>query len=572
MLRTVISLVLISTLAACGGGGGSDSTPTAPPPPPPPPPPAMSEPEPADENIIANGGFEDDASGSQPSGSWRVSTDDGKATFQVIESTEGENAYSGTKAIEVVVNEVAAQAFNIELVHGPIEVESGQTYDYSFWVKGEADKRLNFTAGLTAEENFAELQREEITTTGDWQEITMSVTVGGNSTMINLPTHFSFDGNIGATFYLDELRLVPGDTPPVDTDYSEVDVPSLKALSPNDMPIGVAVPAGSAGNSVLQSTPRSDIVKAHFNQITAENIMKMDSMQPSQGNFAFTDANALVNFAAENNISVHGHALVWHNQMPQWMRNFDGDKAAWIAMMETHAETVAAHFESLGDTVVSWDVVNEAFSDNGAAYTGEQGGYRGLTESGGQDSPWFDNIGPEYIELAFIKAREADPDADLYYNDYSMIGGGQKFEAARAMIVDFLARDIPISGIGFQTHNPLNFPSISSIRATLQSAVNIDPSIKIKITELDVRIQRNGATVLSAELAEQQKQYYRDIVAAYLDIVPVAQRGGISVWGITDGDSWIPDVFPSEAWPLLFFDDFTPKPALQGFADGLQAE
>jgi GH35 family endo-1,4-beta-xylanase len=102
--------------------------------------------------------------------------------------------------------------------------------------------------------------------------------------------------------------------------------------------------------------------------------------------------------------------------------------------------------------------------------------------------------------------------------------------------------------------------------------VNIDPSIKIKITELDVRIQRNGATVLSAELAEQQKQYYRDIVAAYLDIVPVAQRGGISVWGITDGDSWIPDVFPSEAWPLLFFDDFTPKPALQGFADGLQAE
>jgi GH35 family endo-1,4-beta-xylanase len=559
-------LVVIFSISACGGGGGSDGAVQTPTPVPAPVPAPAPVPTPVPESIIINGGFEDDTADSQPTGSWNVVTDNGKAVIKVIESTEGNNTHTGSKALEVVVNEIGDTAFAIEVVHGPIEVTAGQRYDLSFWVKGDTGKKANFTVGLTEQDSFAQLASEEIETNGDWQEITINF--GANATMIRIPVHFSIEGNQGgATFYLDDLALIEGDTPAVDTNYSAVDVPSLKALAPDNLVIGVAVPAGSAGDSVLTSTPRADIVKAHFNQITAENIMKMDSMQPSAGSFMFDDANALVAFAETNDITVHGHALVWHNQMPTWMRNFNGEKADWIEMMETHAETVAAHFHSLGNTVVSWDVVNEAFSDNGSADS--QGGYRGITESGSQDSPWYDNIGPEFIELAFRKAREADPDADLYYNDYSIIGGGRKFNAVRAMMVDFVERGVPITGLGFQTHNPLNFPSINDIRATLQSAVDIAPSIKIKITELDVRIQKNGALVLSSSSADQQKQYYKDIVEVYLEVVPPAQRGGISVWGITDSDSWIPDVFPNEDWPLLFFDDFTPKPALQGFADGL---
>ncbi|MGB6153567.1 MAG: endo-1,4-beta-xylanase, partial [Pricia sp.] len=251
--------------------------------------------------------------------------------------------------------------------------------------------------------------------------------------------------------------------------------------------------------------------------------------------------------------------------VPQWMRDFIGDRDAWIAMMETHVSTVAGHFQTLGETVVSWDVVNEAFNDTG--------GYRGSSpdDTGSQGSIWYDNIGVDYIELAFRTAREADADADLYYNDYNLLFGGEKFDLAVAMINDFQARGVPIDGLGFQAHISLNAPSITQIRQTLEQAVNIEPAIKIKITELDVRVNNtNSSQVFTSEMAEAQKAYIHDVVEAYLDVVPPAQRGGITVWGIHDGDTWLIDFLGRIEWPLLFLENLEPKPALQGFADALE--
>jgi GH35 family endo-1,4-beta-xylanase len=370
----------------------------------------------------------------------------------------------------------------------------------------------------------------------------------------------------------DNVSVIPEPetpAPEVPEEFSEVTATSLKALAPG-LNIGVAVPAGGNSNSVINSPESKTVIQQYFNQLSAENIMKQASLQPQEGVFFYNDSDELVQYANDNSLTVHGHVLVWHSQIADWMKNFVGEKADWITMMENHVTQVATHFEEAGDndTVTSWDVVNEAFMDNGE-YRGEK-----TTNEGDDASVWYENIGEEFIPLAFTAARAADPDADLYYNDFNLIWSSDKLGAVINMVKNMQADGVPIDGIGFQAHISVNSPDISTIRAQMQKVVDIRPKIKLKITELDVRMNNDNSTdytTLTAARAEEQKQYYHDIVEAYLDIVPEEQRGGITVWGIVDGDSWLQNFpAPTVEWPLLFNDDFTPKPALQGFADALE--
>ncbi|WP_233267320.1 endo-1,4-beta-xylanase [Paraglaciecola sp. L3A3] len=354
----------------------------------------------------------------------------------------------------------------------------------------------------------------------------------------------------------DNESSVPEDPDPeVPEEFSDVTVTSLKALA--NFPIGVAVP-----ESLLSDTAHQDVVIQHFSQLSSENDMKMDAMHPSETTFNFTKADALLSFADANNLTVHGHVLVWHSQIPDWMRNFSGDTNAWVAMMENHVTTIATRYAGRLET---WDVVNEAFNEDGT--------YRG--SAAGDDSVWYTNIGESFIPKAFTAARAADADVDLYYNDYNLIWNNDKLDGVINMVNDMQADGVPIDGIGFQSHITVNSPDISTIRAQFQKVVDIRPKIKLKITELDVRMNNEGGaalTTFTAARAEVQKQYYFDIVQAYLDIVPEDQRGGITVWGTNDGDSWLQNFpAPTVEWPLLFNDDFTPKPSLQGFADALEA-
>ena len=337
-------------------------------------------------------------------------------------------------------------------------------------------------------------------------------------------------------------------------EYSEVTVTSLKALA--DFPIGVAVPAGNAGNSLLSSPERQDLVVQHFSELTAENIMKMDAMHPSEDSFNFIHADELLSFAANNELTVHGHVLVWHSQIPDWIRDFDGDSTAWVAMMENHVTQIATRYSGQLET---WDVVNEAFNEDGS--------YRGSAD--GDDSVWYKNIGESFIEKAFIAARAADADVDLYYNDYNISWNDAKLDAAVAMAADFQARDIPINGIGFQMHISADGPDKATFSKQLQKVVDL--GLKVKITELDLRMNEANGSAFTPEIAELQKKRYFDVVSAYLETVPAAQRGGVSVWGLIDADSWLIDFWDSVDWPLMFNDDYTPKPALQGFADALEA-
>ncbi len=343
-----------------------------------------------------------------------------------------------------------------------------------------------------------------------------------------------------------------------------INVPNLYVLAPMNMPVGVAVPAGGLNNSVLTSMDRQAIVNDHFSQITAENIMKPSYVHPTENTFFFDDVDALVNYAASQGKTVHGHVLIWHNQLPNWMNNFAGDAVAWTGMMNNHIDQLASRYAT-GNIVVSWDVVNEAFSDS----DNDQDGLYDL-----RSTIWLDNIGAGYLAAAYRAAAAADPDADLYYNDYNIAGVPAKLNAVLDLVDQFQndPSPVPIHGIGFQMHVSLTWPDINQVRDSF--ALAVATGLKIKISELDVTVNTDGSgnpmslTELTDAVALQQRDRYEAIVAAYIDEVPESQRGGISVWGIADLDSWRRANTDFE-WPLLFDDQLAPKPALQGFADGL---
>ncbi len=333
-----------------------------------------------------------------------------------------------------------------------------------------------------------------------------------------------------------------------------------------DFPVGVAVSAANDTYSIMQgpwSAGEQQVIEQHFSSITAANIMKMSYLQPEQGVFTFDDADALVDYALSHGIAVHGHTLVWHSdyQVPTWMTSFVGTKAEWLQVIADHATGVVTHFQG---QLVSWDVVNEAFEDSGS--------YR--------NSLFYQNMQEDYIEAAFVAARAADPGVDLYYNDYGIESPGAKLDAVVAMATDFKARGIPINGIGMQTHIFMDWPSINDFKASMQAVVDLD--LKVRISELDIPINNpfdgsysypgNYEAVLTQALAEQQKLRFCEVVAAYLEVVPENLRGGITVWGVFDRETWVKAVFFNnnhEEWPLLFNHDLEPKPAAQGVGDAL---
>lgn len=338
-----------------------------------------------------------------------------------------------------------------------------------------------------------------------------------------------------------------------------------------DFPIGAAVSNNDAPSiDILKNTKEQAIVEKHFDQMTAGNIMKMSYLQPTQGNFNFDNADAFIDYAISKDMTVHGHALVWHSdyQVPGFMKNWTGSAGDFITAVETHVTTVVNHFKTSGN-VVSWDVVNEALDDNTPS------NFR-------TDSAFYTKSGNSavYIEKAFIAARAADPNVELYYNDYNIDQNNAKTTKLVEMITDFQSREIPLDGVGFQMHIFMDYPSIANISAAMKKVV--DKGLKVKITELDIAVNNpynsnwpnNKITTFTEATALAQKKRYCEVVKAYLDTVPVSQRGGITVWGTTDSSTWLTgsiSAYNGEAlaWPLLFDGSYNEKPALQGFADAL---
>ncbi|MGA4983313.1 endo-1,4-beta-xylanase [Streptomyces sp. GESEQ-13] len=286
---------------------------------------------------------------------------------------------------------------------------------------------------------------------------------------------------------------------------------------------GVAI----ASNRLSDSTYTS-IANREFNSVTAENEMKIDATEPQRGQFNFSNADRIYNWAVQNGKQVRGHTLAWHSQQPSWMQSLGGSSLRQ-AMID-HINGVMAHYKG---KIAQWDVVNEAFADG---------------SSGARRDSNLERTGSDWIEVAFRTARAADPNAKLCYNDYNVENWTwAKTQAMYRMVKDFKQRGVPIDCVGFQSHFNSGSPYNSNFRTTLQefAALGVD----VAITELDIQ----GASPTT-------------YAAVVNDCLAVSRCLGVTVWGVRDMDSW-----RSSDTPLLFNNDGSKKQAYTAVLNALNA-
>ena len=347
----------------------------------------------------------------------------------------------------------------------------------------------------------------------------------------------------------------------------------LKDLYADHFLVGNILAGGIDGNSLFrQDKEELALLLGEFNCLTAENSMKMQYVQPEEGVFNFKSSDALLHIADKAGMEVVGHALVWHHQVPHWIfKDSEGNpvsREVLIQRMKDHIFEVVGRYKG---KIKYWDVVNEAVDlryENGK----QVAFYR--------ESPWYTIIGEDYIELAYQFAHEADPNALLLYNDYSMTDL-VKTQFVADMVSELKGKGIPIHGIGMQGHWHLEWPSSRNLRKALDilSAVNV----KVSISELDLRVLPHpketemGADIrlnierlneldpytkgIPEKMLKKQAKKYASLFKVFLEYSDVIER--VSFWGVVDHHSWLRDwpVKGRTVYPALFDRDYSPKPA-----------
>nr|WSW70620.1 endo-1,4-beta-xylanase [Streptomyces sp. NBC_00995] len=284
---------------------------------------------------------------------------------------------------------------------------------------------------------------------------------------------------------------------------------------------GTAISSGRLSDSTYTT-----VAGREFNMVTAENEMKIDATEPQRGQFNFTSADRVYNWAVQNGKQVRGHTLAWYSQQPGWMQSLSGSTLRQA--MTDHINGVMSHYKG---KIAQWDVVNEAFADG---------------SSGARRDSNLQRSGNDWIEVAFRAARAADPAAKLCYNDYNVEDWTwAKTQAMYSMVRDFKQRGVPIDCVGFQSHFNSGSPYNSNFRTTLQNFAAL--GVDVAITELDIQ----GAPAST----------YANVTN---DCLAVSRCLGITVWGVRDSDSW-----RAEQTPLLFNNDGSKKSAYTAVLNAL---
>ncbi len=341
---------------------------------------------------------------------------------------------------------------------------------------------------------------------------------------------------------------------------------TLKEAFKNDFMIGAALNS----NQIFEKDTRgAEIVRTHFNSITPENILKWALVHPRPDKYDFAASDRFVEFGEKHGMFIVGHTLVWHNQTPRWVFEDEQgkpvDRETLLSRMREHIFTVVGRYKG---RIKGWDVVNEALNQDGTM----------------RQSPWFKIIGEDYLVKAFQFAHEADPNVELYYNDYDLELPAKRAGAVK-LVKNLLAAGVTVSGVGLQNHNLMDWPSVADEDATIAAFSAL--GLKVHITELDVdvlpRTTKPGADyavdtpvtpklnpyvdrlpdTMQAALAKR----YAELFKVYLKHRNSIER--VTFWGVADGDSWLNN-WPMKGrrnYPLLFDRLGQPKPALDAVID-----
>jgi endo-1,4-beta-xylanase len=337
--------------------------------------------------------------------------------------------------------------------------------------------------------------------------------------------------------------------------------PALKEVFQGMFLIGTAMnPAQVRG----QDAKGAAIVQKHFNTITAENAMKWERIHPAPGRYEFELADEFVAFGEKNQMFIVGHTLVWHCQTPRWVfetaSGQPADRTTLLERMREHISTVVGRYKG---RVKGWDVVNEALEEDGSL----------------RASPWLKIIGEDYVDKAFEYAHEADPAAELYYNDFSL-ENRPKRNGAIALVKQLREKGIHVTGVGSQGHYKMDWPEPSQITEMVTDFAGV--GVTVMITELDVDLLPNpvgyqGADVsfriesrpewnpyakgLPDKMQQTLADRYGELFDAFVGQKQHLRR--VTFWGVHDKASWLNNwpVPGRTSYPLLFDAVGQPKPA-----------
>ncbi|MFD2034600.1 endo-1,4-beta-xylanase [Belliella marina] len=335
---------------------------------------------------------------------------------------------------------------------------------------------------------------------------------------------------------------------PIVEDPEEIPEPSLENIK-----LKAKFGIGSAVTNSELNGQYANTLSTHFSQITGENEMKMAHIWKGENNYDWVAADGMVNFAATNNMDVHGHALLWYNSFPNWFRNANYDSATFETKIKTYIETVVGRYKG---KISSWDVANEIFNDNGT-----------LRRDG---CPVFKTFNDPiaFYGRCFEYARAADPDAKLFYNDYNVVLASGKRGAMRQMVNRFRENGFPIDGLGDQFHY-----MVSTNRTTIKNGLTdlASTGLLIHMSELDIRINVNKDDNFVYLPSEQAKhaEAYKDFVT-FFESIPQEQKFAITTWGVSDKRTWLTSWWHPKEYPLLFDENFQKKKTYEGFLEGLQ--
>jgi endo-1,4-beta-xylanase len=317
---------------------------------------------------------------------------------------------------------------------------------------------------------------------------------------------------------------------------------------------------------VGRDTAALRVVKTHFNAVVAENIMKSGLLQPTEGNFNFDLADRFVAFGEQNNMAIHGHTLIWHSQAPRWFFTDSQGKnvspEVLTQRMKDHIYKVVGRYKG---RVHTWDVVNEAILDDGSW----------------RKSKFYEILGEDFVRLAFQFAHEADPKAELHYNDYSMANPGKRAGVA-AMVKKLQQQGVRIDGIGMQGHIGLEYPTLEEFEKSILAFADL--KVKVLITELDLSVLPAPRGNIGADVATNFE--YQQKMNPYANGLPDAVKEAfharylsffqlflkhqdkisrVTLWGVNDSQSWKNNwpVRGRTDYPLLFDRNNQPKPVVK---------
>ena len=336
---------------------------------------------------------------------------------------------------------------------------------------------------------------------------------------------------------------------------------NLKEIFSSKFKIGAAI---NLDQIKKKNEKETKLIKTQFSSITAENIMKWEEIHPKPERYNFKNSDLLLELITSNSQDLIGHTLVWHNQIPQWVtKNKDGslvNKSLLLDRIEAHIRKVAGRYSG---KVKGWDVVNEAVMEDGSF----------------RNSDLYKISGEEFIYKSFEIANKIDPNAELYYNDYSMYNP-KKCDAAIALANKISSKGLRIDGIGMQAHWGLDYPTINEIE---KSIIKINKAgFQVHITELDIDVLPNLYEIEGADLSDNFKSndelnpYKTELPDSisnllserYVEIFKLFSKHSdkidrVTFWGLSDGHSWKND-WPAKGrtnYPLLFDRDNKPKKA-----------